>query len=67
MDDSIFIIFIAFGCLWAVMGAGIVILFFQSGNQQEMPSGKWALLVALPIVIPMAIAFIYAAVNRSPG
>lgn len=67
MDDSIFIIFIVFGCLWAVMGAGIVILFFQSGNKQEMPSGKWGLLVALPIVIPMAIAFIYAAVNRSPG
>jgi len=38
MDDSIFIIFIAFGCLWAVMGAGIVILFFRSGNKQEMPA-----------------------------
>ncbi len=67
MDDSIFIIFIAFGCLWAVLGTGIVILLFQSGEKQEMPSGKWALLVALPIVIPMAIAFVYAAVNRAPG
>ncbi len=64
MDDSIFIIFIAFGCLWAVMGTAIVFFFFQSDGQQEVKFGKWGLIVALPIVIPMAIAFIYAAVRR---
>ncbi len=64
MDDSIFIIFIAFGCLWAVMGTAVVVLFFKSDGQQEVQVGKWGLVVALPIVIPMAIAFIYAAVRR---
>lgn len=67
MDDSIFVIFIAFGCLWALMGIGVVVLFFRSDKEQEMPSGKWGLIVALPIIIPMAIAFVYAAVNRSQG
>lgn len=64
MDDSIFIIFIAFGCLWAVMGTAVVVLFFKSDPEQEVQVGKWGLIVALPIVIPMAIAFIYAAVRR---
>ncbi|MBW4665094.1 MAG: hypothetical protein KME01_12985 [Chroococcus sp. CMT-3BRIN-NPC107] len=64
MDDSIFIIFIAFGCLWAVMGTAIVFFFFKSDGQQKVQVGKWGLIVALPIVIPMAIAFIYAAVRR---
>ena len=64
MDDSIFIIFIAFGCLWAVMGTAIVILFFKSDGEQEFKVGKWGLIVALPIVIPMAIAFVYAAISR---
>lgn len=64
MNDSIFIIFIAFGCLWAVMGTAIVILFFKSDGQQEFQVGKWGLIVGLPIVIPMAIAFIYAAARR---
>lgn len=64
MDDSIFIIFIAFGCLWVVMGTAIVLLFFKSDGQQEVQVGKWGLIVALPIVIPMAITFVYAAVRR---
>ncbi len=46
------------------MGTAIVILFFKSDGEQEFKVGKWGLIVALPIVIPMAIAFVYAAIRR---
>lgn len=45
-------------------GNGDCVLFFKSDAEQEFKVGKRGLLVALPIVILMAIAFIYAAVHR---
>ena len=64
MEDSIFIIFIAFGCLWILMGIAAVVLFFKSDEGQEIRYGKWGLIVALPIVIPIVITLVYAAVRR---
>lgn len=63
MDDSIFVIFIAFGCLWVIMGAIAVIALFKS-DKQEIRFGKEGLIVAIPILIPLIITLVYAAVRR---
>ena len=61
MDDSIFIIFIVFGCIWIVMGAtGLIALLKSDG--QEIRFGKWGLIVTIPIVIPIIITLIFGAV-----
>ena len=52
MDDSIFVIFIAFGCLWAIGGAIAVVALFRS-DKQEIRFGKEGLIVAIPILIPL--------------
>ena len=64
MEDSVFIIFIAFGCLWVLMGVAAVIIFFKSNGNQEIRAGKWGLIVALPIVIPIGITLVYAALRH---
>ena len=61
MDDSIFTIFIVFGCIWVVMG-GVALTAFLKLNDQPIRFGKWGLLVALPIVIPLVGALIFAAI-----
>jgi len=63
MDDSIFVIFIAFGCLWVLMGAAAVIGLLKS-DRQEIRFGKEGLIVAIPIIIPLFISLIYAIVRR---
>lgn len=60
MDDSIFIIFIVFGCIWIVMGAAGLIALLKSDGQ-EIRFGKWGLIVAVPIVIPIIITLIFGA------
>lgn len=62
MQDSIFIIFIVFGCLWIVIGAAAWIALLKSEGE-EIRVGKWGLVVALPIVLGIAIALIYGAVS----
>ena len=58
MQDSPYIIFIAFGCIWVLMGSAAVIALLKSNNQ-EVRFGKWGLIVALPIVVPFILALIY--------
>lgn len=62
MEDSLFIIFIVFGCLWIVIGAAAWIALLKSEGE-EIRFGKWGLVVALPIVLGIAIALIYGAVS----
>ncbi len=63
MDDSVFVIFIAFGCLWVLMGGAAVVGLLKSDGQ-EIRFGKEGLIVAIPIVIAIIIALVYAAVRR---
>lgn len=63
MDDSVFVIFIAFGCLWVLMGAAAVVGLLKS-DRQEIRFGKEGLIVAIPIIIPLFISLIYAVVRR---
>lgn len=63
MDDSIFVIFIAFGCLWVIMGAIAVIALFKS-DKQEIRFGREGLIVAIPILLPLIITLVYAAVRH---
>ncbi|QIR39686.1 hypothetical protein HCG51_25210 [Tolypothrix sp. PCC 7910] len=57
MDDSIFIIFLSFGFLWLVMGVVGWIAFLKSEGE-EIKLGKWGLVVAIPILIPIIITLI---------
>ena len=42
MEDSQFVIFIVFGCIWVLMGtAGVIALLKSDG--QEIRFGKWGL------------------------
>ena len=63
MDDSIFVIFIAFGCLWLLVGVAALVAFFKN-EQQEIRLGKEGLIVAVPILIPLIITLVYAAVRH---
>jgi hypothetical protein len=63
MHDSVFVIFIAFGCLWVLMGGAAVVGLLKSDGQ-EIRFGKEGLIVAIPIVIAIIIALVYAAVRR---
>ncbi len=63
MDDSVFVIFIAFGCLWVLMGAAAVVGLLKS-DRQEIRFGKEGLIVAIPIIIPLFISLIYAIFRR---
>jgi uncharacterized membrane protein HdeD (DUF308 family) len=60
MENSIFIIFIVFGGLWVLMGAVGVIALFKSDGQ-EIRFGKWGLVVALPIIIPIILTLLIGA------
>ena len=57
MNDSVFVIFIAFGCLWILMGVGGWIALLKSEGE-EIKFGKWGLIVAIPILIPIIVALI---------
>ncbi len=60
MNDSVFVIFIAFGCLWILMGVGGWIALLKSEGE-EIRFGKWGLIVGIPIVIPIIVALIIGA------
>lgn len=62
MEDSVFIIFIAFGCIWLLMGTAAWIALLKSEGQ-EIRFGKLGLVVALPIIIPIIITLIYGAIR----
>lgn len=61
MDDSAFVIFIAFGSIWILMiAAGWIALLKSEG--QEIRFGKWGLVVVIPIIIPIIAALIISMV-----
>jgi hypothetical protein len=60
MNDSVFVIFIVFGCLWILMGVGGWIALLKSEGE-EIRFGKWGLIVGIPIVIPIIAALIIGA------
>ncbi len=60
MQDSTFTIFIGFGVLWTVMGAIAVIALFKADGQ-KIQFGKWGLVVAVPIIVPLLAALGFAA------
>jgi nitrate/nitrite transporter NarK len=61
MQDSVFVIFIAFGCIWILMGIVALIAFLKSEGE-EIQFGKWGLIVAIPIIIPIVVTLIIGAV-----
>lgn len=61
MDDSVFVIFIAFGSIWILMVAAGWIAFLKSEGE-EIRFGKWGLVVAIPIIIPIIAALIIGVV-----
>lgn len=60
MEDSTYAIFLIFGGLWVVMGA-IAWVSILKLEGQPIRFGKWGLIVVLPIVIPLLLAFTIAA------
>ncbi len=63
MKDSIFIIFLAFGCIWILMGAVGWIAFLKSEGQ-EIRLSKWGLLITFSIIIPIIAALSYGALHH---
>ena len=61
MEDGPFVLFIALGCLWTILAAGGVVLLLKADGQ-KIQFGKWGLLVALPIVIPLVAALGFSAI-----
>lgn len=61
MESAPFTLFIGFGLLWTVMGIVAVIALLKADGQ-PIRFGKWGLLVALPIVIPLLTAIILGAI-----
>lgn len=61
MDDAAFIVFIGFGIVWTLLGAVAVMALFKADGQ-EIRLGKWGLLVAVPTILPILIAFIFGAI-----
>jgi hypothetical protein len=63
MDDSVFVIFISLGVIWAIAASAAVIALLKADGQ-PIRFGKWGLVVALPIVIPLVGALTFAAIYR---
>lgn len=58
MQDSVFIIFIGFGLIWALMGVVGLLAFFKSDGQ-PLRFDKWGLIVAVPIIVPIVLVLLY--------
>ena len=61
--DAAYTVFLGFGIVWVLMGIAAVVALLKSDNQ-PIQFGKWGLLVALPIVIPLIAAFALAAILK---
>lgn len=64
MEDSTFVIFLAFGIIWAIMGMTAWIALLKSEGE-EIRFGKWGLIVVIPILIPFIAALVIAAISHS--
>jgi len=58
MQDAGYTVFMGFGGLWVLMGIVAVIVLFKSDGQ-KLRFGKWGLLVAIPIILPIALVLLY--------
>jgi uncharacterized membrane protein HdeD (DUF308 family) len=58
MQDAGYTVFMGFGLLWVLMGIVAVITLFKSDGQ-KLKFGKWGLLVAVPILVPIALVLLY--------
>ncbi|MBE9123648.1 hypothetical protein IQ269_23315 [Tychonema sp. LEGE 07199] len=58
MQDAGYTVFMGFGGLWVVMGIIAVIVLFKSDGQ-KLRFGKWGLLVAIPILVPIVLVLLY--------
>lgn len=58
MQDAGYTVFMGFGGLWVLMGIVAVIVLFKSDGQ-KLRFGKWGLLVAIPILVPIALVLLY--------
>ncbi len=60
MGSAAYTVFFIFGGIWVAMGVGALIFLLRSDGQPMRLDGR-ALLVAIPIVIPMIAALTIAA------
>jgi uncharacterized membrane protein HdeD (DUF308 family) len=58
MQDAGYTVFIGFGLIWVLMGIAAVITLLKSDGQ-KIRFGKWGLLVAIPIVVPIVLVLTY--------
>jgi zinc transporter ZupT len=58
VQDAGYTVFIAFAVLWILMGIGATIALFKSDGQ-KLRFGKWGLLVAIPILVPIVLVLAY--------
>ena len=58
MQDAGYTVFMGFGGLWILMGIAAVIFLFKSDGQ-KLRLGKWGLLVAIPILVPIVLVLTY--------
>jgi nitrate/nitrite transporter NarK len=58
MEDAGYTVFIGFGFLWVLMGIVAVITLLKSDGQ-KIKFGKWGLLVAIPIIVPIVLVLTY--------
>ena len=58
MQDAGYTVFMGFGGLWVLMGIVAVTFLFKSDGQ-KLKLGKWGLLVAIPILVPIALVLLY--------
>lgn len=61
MDDAAFVLFIGLGVIWTVMAIVAVIALLKADGQ-KIRFGKWGLVVAVPIVLPLLGALLFAAI-----
>lgn len=58
MQDAGYTVFMGFGGLWVVMGI-VAVIFLLKSDGQKLRFGKWGLLVAIPILVPIALVLTY--------
>ncbi len=58
MQDAGYTVFIGFGFIWVFMGIAAVITLLKSDGQ-KIKFGKWGLLVAIPIIVPIVLVLTY--------
>lgn len=58
MQNAGYTVFIAFGTLWILMGIVATIALLKSDGQ-KLRFGKWGLLVAIPIIVPIVLVLTY--------